>query len=66
MMETETVTLYGVSEQDLESQIHYLLDNPIIQYKSGEYYHDGDDEFAFVMVYSIEKNIKIKKIKEVG
>ena len=55
MMETETVTLYGVSEQDLESQIHYFLDNPIIQYKSGEYYHDGDDEFAFVMVYDIEK-----------
>ena len=52
---TETVTLYGVSEQDLESQIHHFLDEPSIQYKSGEYYHDGDDKFVFVMVYDIEK-----------
>jgi hypothetical protein len=56
MMETETVTLYGVSEQDLESQIHYFLDEPSIQYKSGEYYDDGDNEFAFAMVYAIEKH----------
>lgn len=55
MMETEIVTFYGVSEQDLESQIHHFLDDSSIQYKSGEYYHDGDDKFAFVMVYDIEK-----------
>lgn len=57
-MKTEVETFYGVSDEDLENRIHWFLDQTGIGFVDGDYYmKDDESEFAFVMIYAVEKGV---------
>jgi len=51
-MNTEKETLAGLTEVDLENQIHYFLDEPGIIYKSAVYYRDDEGYYCADVVYT--------------